>query len=74
MADLLNSLDMSEIRLTAHDRQTIHAIFDTFGPIPLEPARHALDQAITTWGKRRHLTVYLQAIVDARQPRDSHKE
>jgi len=73
-ANLLNSLELSESSLTTQDRRAMHAIFDTFGPIPLEPARLALEQAIVTWGKRRHLTVYLQIIVDARRPGDSHKE
>jgi transposase InsO family protein len=73
-ANLLDSLDLSESSLTTQDRRAMYAIFDTFGPIPFEPARRALEQAIVTWGKRRHLTVYFQIIVDARRSGDSHKE
>jgi putative transposase len=63
---LLQTLDLSAGCLSKEDQRAVQGIFDTFGPFPRDEALTTLAQTILQGGTRRHITVYLQALVEQR--------
>ena len=60
----LETLDVPAPSLSKEDIRAIAGIFDTFGPFDRQEALVILQKVIEQWGKNRHTTVYLRAIVE----------
>lgn len=64
MEIFLDTLCVPEPSLSKEDKRAIAGIFDTFGPFDRQEAIIILQKVIEQWGKNRHTTVYLRAIVE----------
>ena len=54
VAQLLQTLELSEKTLATQDRNALISAFDTFGPFPLQQTITAIDAEIVRHGNKRH--------------------
>lgn len=67
---LLQFLDIEPKSVTPQNKRMAIGIFDTFGPFDQDRTKQTLTKVIEIWGPKRHLQVYLQAIVQAKIVKD----